>query len=256
MDNMQQSQPEDRINLEAVRQIILGNDDAVVASFQTLCGPEIDRALDVLAAAYRDFQDRQDDVALTEQTATVQLFIHVALNSTMTSLHHLVHGHPIAAGHMMRHTMEAIAMAMLCAVPETGVYDRYDSDRSRFDVGSALHLVTQRKNAKALAESLGFDVEAWREVLKMIELFDDLSHASALSLGFHIKFTEEGGLVLGSEFDPAKSKEYESDVTRRRSAAESLQHVIPIIMGALPRRGGSPAAQQGLEGPDTSAHAL
>jgi hypothetical protein len=78
---MQQSQPEDRINLEAVRQIILGNDDTVVASFQTLCGPEIDRALDVLAAAYRDFQDRQDDVALTEQTATVQLFIHVALNS-------------------------------------------------------------------------------------------------------------------------------------------------------------------------------
>ena len=81
-----------------------------------------------------------------------------------------------------------------------------------------------------------FDPEAWKIVLRMTDLYHRLSHVSALSLGYQMLFTEEGGLVLGSEFDPAKLKEYEGDVIRRRSAAESLDQIIPIIMNHLPQK--------------------
>ena len=172
----------------------------------------------------------------------MQMFLHVAIASVAASIHHLVSGYPIAAGHMMRHYTEAIAMALLCSNEDTGVYQRYIADRKSFPVHKAPETLRRRKVKRALTESIGFDADAWETVLQIAELYDTLSHASALTLGFHMLFTEEGGLVLGSEFDPAKVKEYRSDITRRRTAAQSLAHIIPIVMGVLPKRVQEPGA--------------
>jgi hypothetical protein len=137
---------------------------------------------------------------------------------------------------MMRHFVESIAMAMLCADERTGVYQRYNANRSQFDVNSSLHLITKRANKKLLAESLGFDAGAWTTILEMVKLYDTLSHASVLALGFQMLFTEEGGLIVGAGFDPEKTEQYRSDFVRRRTAARSLQHIVPIILGVLPPR--------------------
>jgi hypothetical protein len=140
---------------------------------------------------------------------------------------------------MMRHYTEAIAMALMCSNEDTGVYQRYAKDRAAFPVHKAPESLRRKKIKNALVHSIGFDASAWETVLEIAELYDTLSHASALALGFHMHFTDEGGLVLGAEFDPSKLSEYESDVIRRRSAAESLAHVVPLVMDCLPKKPGA-----------------
>src|SRR6266513_1632190 len=177
-----------------VRQIVWGSNAEVQALFKERFGDEIERAVQVLGEAYGNFQKLQAAVSLEMRAATVQMFIHVALSSVITSLHHLVSGYPIAAGHMMRHYTEAIAMALMCSNEATGVYKKYAADRKTFPVHKSPEMLRKRKVRDALRDSLGFDAVAWEQVLAIAELYDTLSHASALTLGFHILFTEEGGL--------------------------------------------------------------
>lgn len=219
-----------------IEEIVWGLNESTQLLFRTHFGAELALAAQTLSNAYAKFQELQTTVVLDERNATVQLFIHVALSSVISSLHHLVSGYPIASGHMMRHFTESIAMALMCSNEATGVYQVYQADPGTFAVQKAPEMLRKKKIRKALAESMSFDPEAWETVLKMAELYDTLSHASATTLGFHMLFTEEGGLILGSEFDPAKIDQYRSDVVRRRSAAQSLAHIIPIIMGSLPKK--------------------
>lgn len=221
------------------RNIVWSANSQVQGLFKSHFGQEVERAIENLGDAYSTFKDLQDPVVLNERTATVQMFLHVAIGSVAASLHHLVSGYPIAAGHMMRHYTEAIAMALMCSNEDTGVYQRYAADRASFPVHKAPESLRRKKVKNALAQSIGFDASAWETVLKIAELYDSLSHASALALGFHMLFTEQGGLVLGGEFDPSKVAEYESDIIRRRSAAESLAHVVPLVMECLPKKPGA-----------------
>jgi len=218
------------------RGILWSSNSRVQAWFKEQFGDELELAAQSLGQAYFTFKRLQPSVARDERSATVQMFLHVAIASVAASLHHLVSGYPIAAGHMMRHYTEAIAMALMCSNEKTGVYQRYATDRKSFPVHKAPEMLRRTKIKRELTQSIGFDSKAWETVLQIAELYDSLSHASALSLGFHMLFTEESGLILGSEFDPAKSKEYRSDIVRRRTAAQSLAHIIPIIMGSLPKR--------------------
>jgi len=216
------------------RDIIFADNAEIQAQFTALFGQEIDRVCEALSDAYVQFLERGKNVRREVHPATVQFFLHVAINSVVFSLHHLVSGYPIASGNMMRHYTEAVAMAMMCAVNETGVYAVYDDDRGNYPVHKAPTMIKRKKIKSHLQEALAFDPSAWDTVLEIAELYESLSHVSALTLAYHMLFTEEGGVVIGGEFDPAKIAQYRSDVVRRRSAAESLAHLIPIIMDVLP----------------------
>src|SRR2546425_5646804 len=218
------------------RSIIWSGNSRTQTPFKSHFGEDLEQAARSLGEAYSTFKQLQASVAREERSATVQMFLHVAIASVIASLHHLVSGYPIAAGHMMRHYTEAIAMALMCSDEATGVYKKYAAHRGTFPVHKSPQMLRQRSIRNALAKSIGFDEAAWEQVLAISQLYDTLSHASALALGFHMLFTEEGGLVIGSEFDPTKSEEYKSDIIRRRSAAEALAHVVPLIMGVLPRK--------------------
>src|SRR6266446_1989933 len=56
--------------------------------------------------------------APSDRLSRVYLFLHVALNSVVSSTRLLVEGFPLDAGHRMRHYGEASAMAMLLADPK------------------------------------------------------------------------------------------------------------------------------------------
>jgi hypothetical protein len=219
-----------------MRRIIVGSEPEVAEQYQRHFRAETDLAIKILAEAYSEFQRLGRQVAQEPRCATVQLFVHVSINSVVTSMHHLVHGYPIASGNMMRHFTEAIAMAMLCADERTGVYARYQANRAHFDVDSASDLLTRKVNKKFLTQSLGFDSDAWSTVRKQVKLYNKLSHASGPALGYQFLFDVTGGLVLGAAFDPAKVDYYRSDLVRRRTAAAALKQVVPIILAALPRR--------------------
>ena len=226
----------DELTPDHIRNAIFGDNGVVQRRFRELFGEEIDRAIAALAKAHSEFQRLQAGIALEPRAATVQLFIHAAINSIIVSLHHLVSGYPISSGHMMRHYTESIAMALMCSDERTRVYKRYEADRKTFPVQKAPGMLRQNNIKNPLKESLGFEPDAWETILQIAALYGQLSHASALALGHQLMLTETGGLIIGAEFDPAKADVYGSDVVRRRSAAESLAHIIPIIMNVLPKK--------------------
>jgi hypothetical protein len=104
----------------------------------------------------------------------------------------------------MRQFAEASAMAMLCADPTNGVFEKYQADRRHYPVHKSLDLVTTKRVAPSLQNLLGMDRERFQQFARDMRLFDHHSHASALSLSYLVMFTKRGGLVLGSQVDPTK----------------------------------------------------
>lgn len=224
----------DELTAGEIRNIVFSDNSTVQERFKELCGSEIEKAVLALAEAHAAFQELQPTVVLDERTGTVQFFIHVAINSILCSLHHLVSGYPIAAGNLMRHFTESLAMALMCADEKTGVYQVYAQDLANYPIQKAPKRLRKKEIKRVLQESMKFDSEGWEGLLKIARLYDQLSHVSGVTLAHQLMFGEDGGLVIGAEFDPKKKEQYLSDVVRRRSAAESLAHIIPIIMGVLP----------------------
>ena len=207
-----------------IRDAVFGTNVTVHAQFRSHFGEELERAIAALTDGYREFQRLQSDVAVSEHAASV-----------LASLHHLVSGYSIASGHMMRQFTESVAMALLCLDARTGVYAHYADHPDTYPVHRAPERLRRREVRRVLEERVEFLPDAWEVVLKMADLYDFFSHASVVALTFHTLRGPSGGAVLGAEFDAGKLELYRSDIVRRRSAAESLAQLAPVVMRALPR---------------------
>ncbi len=217
----------------AVRDSIFGSNAVVQERFKVEFPAEIERAIAGVAAAHRALDLFRSRLKPSLQAATLELFFHSAVNSVLCSLHHLVSGFPIAAGNLMRHYTESVAMALLCLDPALGVLDDFSRNQKTYPVHKAPTRLSQRKVQAALKAKVEFDAPAWNTVLAIAELYDQLSHASALSLGHQLMLDSDTGMILGSEYDPAKREPYRSDLVRRASAAEALAHLITVATAGL-----------------------
>ena len=211
-------------------------DHTVQDRFRSEFPAEIERAIAGITAAHRALDLFRSQLQGSNQMATIDLFFHSAVNSVLCSLHHLVSGYPIAAGNLMRHYTESVAMALLCLDSSIGVLDAFSRDRKHYPVHDAPTKLRKKTVRRILEAKLAFDPDAWETVLEIAELYDQLSHASALSLGFQLMVDTDDMMIIGSEYDPAKREPYRSDLVRRASAAESLAHLIEVATGILPKR--------------------
>src|SRR5947199_9882556 len=142
------------------RTVLWSSNTRVQTWFKEQFGDDLELAAQSLGQSYFTFKQLQASVARDERSATVQMFIHVAIASVAASLHHLVSGYPIPAGHMMRQYTEAIAMALMCSNERTGVYQRYAADRKSFPVHKAPEALRRVKVRRELTDYIGFDAEA------------------------------------------------------------------------------------------------
>lgn len=221
---------------DVVRDHLFASNALVQHRFRAEFPAEIERAVAGVAAAHRALDLFRHRLQGSNQTATLELFFHSAVNSVLCSLHHLVSGYPIAAGNLMRHYTESVAMALLCLEPSLGVLDQYTRSRKTFPVHDAPTKLRKGKVRSALKAKLQFDAAAWETVLEIARLYDQLSHASALSLGHQLMLDTDDMMIIGGEYDPAKREPYRSDLIRRASAAESLAHLIEVATSILPPR--------------------
>ena len=235
---MANSTPDPPVTLppDGVRNHLFASNAEAQARFRAQFPVEIERAVAGITAAHRALDLFRHRVRGSNQTATLELFFHSAVNSVLCSVHHLVSGYPIAAGNLMRHYTESVAMALLCLEPSLGVLDAYSRNRKQFPVHDAPTKLKKGKVRSALKAKLQFDPAAWDTVLEIAKLYDQLSHASALSLAHQLMLDTDNIVIIGSEYDPAKKEPYRSDLIRRASAAESLAHLIHVAMGILPQR--------------------
>lgn len=229
--------PHVSLPIETVREIVFSSNRATQEHFRSDFSDLIERTITAIAGAHRELDLFRATVVGDQRSATLELFVHAALNAVVCSTHHLVSGFPIAAGNLMRHYTESVAMALLCMDPSLGVLQEFNRDRRRYPVHRAPEKLRQKRVRSALKARMGFDAEAWETVLQIAELYDQLSHSSALSLGHQLLLDTDHGMIVGSEYDPAKKDVYRGDLLRRASAAESLDHLINVVTNVLPSRG-------------------
>src|SRR5947209_6622637 len=202
------SEPPVTLPPDAVRRHLFASNADVQARFRAEFPIEIERAVVAVAAAHRALDLYRHRLKSSIQMATVDLFFHSAVNSVLCSLHHLVSGYPIAAGNLMRHYTESVAMALLCLEPSLGVLDAWNRNRKQFPVHDAPMKLKKGKVRSALKARLQFDPDAWETVLEIARLYDQLSHASALSLGHLLMLDTDDMMIIGGEYDPAKKEPY------------------------------------------------
>src|SRR3989442_832986 len=223
--------------VEMVREIVFGANRTAQERFKAEFPELTERVVRGITAASRELDLFRASVLGNLQTATLELFFHSSINAVLCSTHHLVSGFPIAAGNLMRHYTESVAMALLCVEPSLGVLEAFTSHRRNYPVQKAPTKLKQKRVRASLEKRIAFDHRAWETVLEIADLYDQLSHASGLALAHQLMVNTDNAMIVGSEYDPAKREAYESDLRRRVTAAESLAHLIHVVTGVLPKRG-------------------
>lgn len=189
-----------------------------------------------LAMAHKELDKLNPYTASDERTATIHMFLHVALNSLFTSSALLVEGYPVVSGHLMRQYGEAVAMALLILDDNPAVWLEYDRLGTRYPVHESIHRPLKKETARRLKRLVGFDVSGWAGFVAITKFYDKLSHPSALSLAFHMILRHPGTVVIGAAFDPIKRRELGIELTRRSSATRQLVKFIRATRKVLKER--------------------
>jgi hypothetical protein len=137
---------------------------------------------------------------------------------------------------MMRQYAECSVMALMCAVSETGVFDRYSENPKIFPVHDSLDLLGRKSIRKPIEERLNFSHEEYKKFARAMKFFDKLSHASPLVIGHSVVFAKAGGMVIGSHYDTSKRKEYKRSLQQYRMAALLLERLYKAIAPLLPTK--------------------
>ena len=206
--------------------------DYFLTSWPSLC----DRSFVAISSAQAEISVFQDTVQGDARIATLELFLHTALNALICSLHHFLSGFPIASGHMMRHYIEAVSMSVLCANPDGRDWKDFNTRRPTYPVYKAPNKLKNRKVSKPLEKIFRFDPAAWRQMLELKEHYDSYSHASDLALAYQIPLEKDGLYYLGGDFDDAKASAYEKQLRGIATAAESLGHLINVLTDVIQKQ--------------------
>jgi hypothetical protein len=200
------------------------------AKFMAKHGTHARKVATKLADFYTAFGDALPMWPKTNRCRTVGQFVHVAGNSLVQSLSLLVAGMGAPSGNLMRHYAEALAMALLCTVEETGVLERYLGNRRTYPIHKALDRLTQEKTAKLLATRVGFDGKAWSRFKHMMSLFDHHSHSGIVTVGYHQRLGKKtGGIIIGTAYDSHKFAIYRHELKFRAAAASHLKHILHVL---------------------------
>ena len=226
----------DAVTPDAVRGLVTSPNTRVQDYFLTSWPSLCDRSFVAISSAQAELSVFRDTVQGDVRIATLELFLHTALNALICSLHHFLSGFPIASGHMMRHYIEAVSMSVLCANPDGSDWKEFTARRSTYPVYKAPKKLEKRKVVKPLQKIFQFDPGAWSKMLALKKNYDSYSHASGLALAYQIPLDKDGLYYLGGDFDDAKASAYEKELRRIATAAESLGHLIGVLTDVIRRQ--------------------
>lgn len=226
----------DRLSVTEMRELVFSDNDEAQAWFAKVFSADIRSTIRDLTDAWNRYRALADEIAEQKRPAEVLLFVHVALNSIFTALHLLVSGYAIPAGNLMRQYAESVAMAMLCADESLDVFERYTSNRQQYPTHKALDLITREKVSRTLQKSLHLDKQGYAGFVSTMKFYDNLSHASAITLGYTFMFSKMGGLILGAQADPKKHAQYRREIRLFGRAASTVRDLVEILDSVLAKK--------------------
>src|SRR3989442_367072 len=111
-----------------IRETIVGEQAEPRHQFLARFAAEIEPVVLGATRAHHELERLGETCENNDRVKRVYLFLHVALNSIISSARLLVEGFPLAAGHLMRHHGEACAMAMLLIDTHSQALEQFDRD--------------------------------------------------------------------------------------------------------------------------------
>ena len=219
---------------EDVRGLAFDDNARVQAEFLSRWQHKIETACTAISGVHIALNAYRRSVETSPRSAAVEAFLHSGLYSLIAALHHLVSGYPIAAGHMLRHFIESVAMALLCADDKSNDLASWRANMSDYPVQKAPGKLLRKRVQSRLKALLGFEGQAWRQLLETTKTFDARSHATGLTIAHQNLFDEEERCVVGGEFDTDKVVAYEQDLDRITGAAGLLEQLAHALADALP----------------------
>lgn len=225
--------PHGQLSAEQIGALVFSSNQTVQDEFRRRYDELIARAIVGITLSH-DYLDLFRSRAPNEpRSAILELLVHGAINSVLCATHHLVSGYPAASGNMLRQYTENVAMTLLCLDHTSGVFEEFSKGIAKYPVHKAPDKLRQRKRRQRLKALIAFDADAWEKVLELTELYDLLSHATALSLAHTQLLGTDNEAAVGGTFDPFKEESYRRDLSRCASAAEALAHLLSVIVENL-----------------------
>jgi len=215
----------ERLSRDQIEGIVLSGNEEVRGQFVAAFDSDIQRFIDGVNSVFEQLANIAERLPRNSRCAWAQMFLFAAANNLLISFHLLVNGFLNSSGNLMRSWTEAIAMALLCSSPNTGVYEHLTEEPDNFPVQKAPDQIRRKK----IAEKLDINQEGWGELMKLMELLNKYSHASAFSLTSCVRFDGHGSLVIGGDYDPVKEEAYQKEISLRISACERLIEVANAV---------------------------
>lgn len=157
---------------------------------------------------------QEEDLPLEDRRYIwVQLFLHAALNNLLVSTHFLISCYLVPAGNLMRHFGESVAMAVLCAHQQAGIFEEFLHQGQKYPVQKALDQLRRRR----IREMLKLNSEAVERLDSITKWYDSYSHSSRLAVQSLVVLGKETGIIVGSQFDEGKEDAYTKEMAVRVS---------------------------------------
>jgi hypothetical protein len=206
-----------------VLEVLIGKYDAeTIAAFNSLCGDEIDSFVTAMGIAFEAWKELDTILCRDgESGAHVSALLYGALHTHVVSMKLFLMGLFVPSGNAQRYVLESLAMAALGSKPSLGFLDRYA--KGQYSTTKAIRDLARHH------KKLGIDPIAIEQLKSSVELYDQHSHPTLLSLGSLMTLGEQPVTILGGVFDPAKATIYDKEIGRKVSLANILPGVIELI---------------------------
>lgn len=206
--------------------VILSGTAETEAQFKERFSQEIETFIDTISNTYKLFREFESGSDKDYRKAYTSAFLFNAIKNITESFTIFLFGFQPAAGNLMRHFFESIAMAMLLSNKDINVFEEYHKDPSRFPVHKSLTYVSRHVNNGKFRI---VNKEAWNKFAEMEKFYDKYSHASALALSHVFHFATKGSIVIGGDFDEDRIEHYRKEIKRYISGAAALKNAIEGI---------------------------
>jgi len=210
---------------QLISEFVLYGDKETKNHFIQNFGAEIEQFIRSIFQVYERIAKLDSTVPQTMRSAWARMFLYYAFNNLVTSFHFLVSGFIVPSGNLIRQYGESIAMALLCSHPLINIFDRFNSDPTKFPVHKALSIASQKQNARLLNLNRG----GWQGFQEITKWYDYYSHASPISIAHLHPFDKPDQMVIGCEYDPVKVGFYKDEIRRRISACNRLFETVEQV---------------------------
>jgi len=214
-----------KIERDEIIGIICSVDEETIGTFTSRFKNEMEQFVDVIVESLNQFDVISLNYNGEERMATILLYLFNGIRLLINAFHLLFMGYLIAAGNLMRQSMESINMAILMSIPQSE-YVKFKRKGTDYKVNYASARIT------AMLDDTRISREAWDNWIEIETQYNLSSHPTAFALSECYDFHKHS-LAIEPLYDVDKEIAYLKEIDRMINVAQNLGN---IFQGILPNK--------------------